>query len=271
MKFRLHLLLLLALALSFVSMASADDIYYLTAGDQHTMTIVNLNTQTWYQTPLSGNEYAIAAFPGTGEVTVGAYGNNGAFYDTAGNFLHTVNNANTSSGSQWLDGTTDLTHNYTVDFFNGNVYQTDTSFNNASVLFNAGDAFTLTGITYDSANGNLWLADRYGNPGTITEYTLSGTPLFSFGTGISFIGALAYEASNNTLWVTTRSEENCDDLGTCLFQYDTNGNLLQTFDIPVRDNIIGGEIAPIPEPGTLLLMASGALALFGVVRRKVSL
>jgi len=264
------LVLLIALFLTFCSIASADDFYYLTAGDNGTMTIVNLNTQAWFQTPLTGNEYAIAAFPGSGEVTVGAYQNNGAFYDPAGNFVHSVNNANTIAGSQWLDGTTDLAHNYTVDFGNGNVYRTDLNFNNATVLFTPGSAFQLTGITYDFANGNLWVADRYGNPGTITEYTLSGTPLFSFGTGITFISALAYEASNNTLWVTTTF--GCDGGSeTCLFQYDTNGVLLQTFDIPVSDNIIGGEIPTIPEPGTLLLMGSGLLGLLGVARRRMSL
>jgi len=250
-------------------MASADDLYYLTAGDNLRMTIVDLNTHTWNQTSLTSNQYAIAAFPGRGEVTVGAYQNNGAFYDPFGNFVHSVNNANTISGSQWLDGTTDGTHNYTVDFYNGNVYQSDTNFNNATVLFTAGNPYTFIGITYDFANGNLWLADRFGNPGRITEYTLAGTPLFHFNTGISFISALAYEASNNTLWVT--STQGCDDAETCLYQYDTNGALLQTFDIPVTDNIIGGEIAPVPEPGTLLLMGSGILGLLGIARRRMSL
>jgi sugar lactone lactonase YvrE len=267
MNCKLSLVLLIALLLSLGTMASADDYYYLTAGDQSRMTIVDLNTQNWWQTSLSGNEYAIAVFP-TGEVTVGAYQNNGAWYNLAGVYQYTVNNANTIPNSQWLDGTTNGKNNYTVDFYNGNVYQTDTNFNNANALFNVGNGYIFIGITYDSANGNLWLADRYGNPGRITEYTLSGTPLFSFNTGISFISALAYEASTNTLWVTNT---NTCGSGTCLYEYDTSGNLLKTFNIPVYDNIIGGEISTIPEPGTLLLMGSGVLGLLGVVRRKMSI
>jgi hypothetical protein len=60
-------------------------------------------------------------------------------------------------------------------------------------LFNVGPGRTFIGITYDVANGNLWLADRYGNPERLTEYTLGGTPLFDFDTGLSFISALAPE------------------------------------------------------------------------------
>jgi hypothetical protein len=251
--------------------AWGDDYYYLTAGDQQRMTIVDLNTHAWWQAPLSGNEYAIAVFQNNGEiseVTVGAYRNNGAFYNSAGTFLTSLNNANTIQSSQWLDGTTDGTHNYTVDFYNGNVYQTDTSFNNAHVLFTPGGALQMIGITYDTGSDLIWIADRYGNPGRITEYFANGLQVYSFNTGISNISALAYQESHNTLWVTTTL--GCANGGTCLYEYDKTGNLLSSFSIPVYDNIIGGEINPVPEPGTLLLFGSGALGVIGVIRLKLS-
>jgi hypothetical protein len=269
MKLKLALFVALLLTITGGAWADCTHCYYLTAGDNGTLTIVNLDTQTYTQTALTGNEYAIAVFPGY-ENTVGAYQNPGAQYDPNGALIQPLNNGWT--GGQWLDGTTDGTHNYTVDFFNGNVYQTDTIFNNASVLFNVGPGFTFIGITFDTANGNLWLADRYGIPGRITEYTLAGVPLFSFDTGIQFISALAYDGTNNSLWVTTTA--GCAT-GTCLSDYDINGNLLSSFSIPVTDNIIGGEIsgggvATTPEPGTLLLIGSGALGLLGAIRRRMS-
>lgn len=260
-------LLLLAVALSLCTLASADDYYYLTSGDNYRMTVVDLSTHTYTQTSLSGNQYGLAVFP-TGVMTVGAYQNNGAWYSPSGVYQYTVNNANVIYNSQWLDGTTNGRNNYTVDFYNGNVYQTDTNFNNANALFNVGNGYTFIGITYDTKNGSLWLADRYGIPGRVTNYSLSGAPGYYFDTGLSFISALAYEADNNTLWATTTMS--CGG-STCLYQYDTLGNLMTSFTIPVGDNIIGGEISSVPEPGTLLLVGSGVLGLFGVVRRKLSI
>lgn len=234
--------------------------YYLTAGDQGRMTIVNLDTQTWWQTSLYGNEYAIAAFQGY-ENTVGAYNNPGGQYDSMGNAITPLNNV--WNGGQFLDGTTDGTNNYAVDYYSGNVYKTDSQFNNAQMLFGLGGPYTNMGIAY--VNGNLWIQDRWGIPGRITEYSMQGVPLFYFDTGVTATGSLAYDMSNNSLWFIG---EGCG-LGTCLFDYSLNGTLLQSFSIAVSDNILGGEISPVPEPGILLLMGSGAFGVLGVLRRKL--
>ena len=262
---KLRIAFFFILLMSFTAMAWADcpHCYYLTAGDQGRMTIVNLDNQTWWQTPLYGNEYAIAAFPGY-ENTVGAYANPGGQYDSLGAQIQPLNNV--WNGGQWLDGTTDGKNNYAVDFYGDNgVYKTDTNFNNAQLLFNVGSG--VIGITYAPGNNSLWLADRYGIPGRITDYDMTGVPLFSFDTGIQFISALAYDGANNSLWVTTTL--GCGN-GTCLYDYDLSGNLINSFSIPVSDNIIGGEITPgIPEPGTLLLLGTGTLGLLGAIRRKL--
>jgi hypothetical protein len=238
------------------------------------MTIVNTSNGTWYQKSLQGNEYALAVT--TSVVTVGAYQNNGAQYDLAGNFVSTLSNANTLPNIQWLDGTTDGTYNYTVDFFNGNVYRTDSNFNNPQVLFNAaGSSNTDIGISYDGANNSLWVADRYGaQAGYVIDYSMSGAILSEFSTGIQYNGDLAYDPNDGTLWMGTAAD--CGGNGNCLYQYSTGGTLLDSLVLTGNhDNIIGGEFAETPsvvtpEPGTFVLLGTALAGLMGFARRRRS-
>ena len=165
------------------------------------------------------------------------------------------------------DSTTDGSHNYLVNYGNGDIFQTARDFTNPTLLFNVGQS--IVGITYDRANNSLWFSTWSGI--LVVDYSLSGILLSSFSTGHELNASLAMDPADHTLWLVN------DRSGTTnygyLEQYSTAGALLSTG--PYVGYTLGGEfnLAPntTPEPGTLVMFGSGILGLAGVLRRKINL
>jgi hypothetical protein len=175
----------------------------------------------------------------------------------------TGNTAVMSSGSrsQLLDGTTDGTYNYAIQWATGQVFRAnlDWSGMSSTPLFTTTVASDLMGITYDSGSGNLWVS----NGNMAFEYTLGGSLVSSFA-HTAGRGGLAYDATTDSLWFVPNIGSNA------LLQYSTSGVLLNTRSTPNRGgNFWGAEItaAVVPEPTTLALFGVGLAALHARRRR----
>lgn len=157
-------------------------------------------------------------------------------------------------GFDAYDSTTDGGYNYVVDYTNGDVLRTDRDYQNPTTLFNVGDGHL--GITYDPSNNSLWISGWYANQ-AVTNYSMTGSVLSSFDTGHSYIGALALDHADNTLWIV-------NDINYSLVQYSKGGSLLSSG--PNVGYTLGGEFDlgsanGVPEPSALLLVSSALLLL----------
>ena len=135
----------------------------------------------------------------------------------------------------FFDGTSDGTHNYTVEYRNSNspnqvdlkanVIATDLNWQNPVVLFSIEGVYlpqkAYAGVTYDPINNSLWFSG-VGALDVIAQYSLTGTLLSSFSTGIALPAALRWPSipPTATLWFN-----NCCSL---LYQYSTSGVRLQS-------------------------------------------
>lgn len=139
-----------------------------------------------------------------------------------------------SNTGQNIDGGTDGEYNYLAAWNNGNIWRYDTDWKNPEVLFPVSGP---TGVTYDSANGTLWVIS-YTNQ-NVTEYDMSGNVISSFpySTSSNWMGCLAYEASTDTLWATDFSNGD-------LYQFSKSGAVLQMIAVPaIAGYAWGGEFA----------------------------
>ncbi len=163
-----------------------------------------------------------------------------------------------------FDGTSDGTYNYYVQLFGATggdpvhgVYRTSLDWSNPELLFSLNAL--LYSAAYDPANQSLWI----GSSSSISDYALDGTLLSSFSiSAIPF--ALAYDPADGTLWL---------HMNGSLVQYSTSGTLLQQGAIDgLPATAFAGEILnaadpPVPEPGTLSLMA-GCLCTAAIARSR---
>jgi hypothetical protein len=166
--------------------------------------------------------------------------------------------------SQFLDGTTDGTSNYSLTWngsSNVTVYKANADWTGMTSLFSTstlGLTSDIAGITYDFASGNLWIS---GNS-TIYQVTMAGAVVSSF-THSGGRGSLAYQRSTDTLWYVPNNGS------SALLQYNKTGTLLQSLSTPTRSgNAWGAEFSAIPEPSTTALLVLGGGLAFWVARRR---
>ena len=143
---------------------------------------------------------------------------------------------------------------------------------------------TAQGITYDTRSQTIWTSDydfsATATGGRVRQWSLTGTELFSFpvvdnaGNASERNTALAYDFSDDTLWMNAHVENTLGFGIGELWQFDRNGNFLQKIHAQqtvagAPSNILywGGEIYTIPEPASLGLLV-GSVALLTMRRRR---
>ena len=244
--------------------------YYLSAGDQQNMTVVQGGTviNAWTQANNSCclGEYALAVF---GDVRTLANGNPPAFgvgsqYTLGGTYTG-ITYAYPVPGAAFYDGTTNGSHNYSVDYATGNVWQMDRDWSNPSLLFSTGQTLEL-GITWDASTNSFWTVG-FGS-GVVSNWTFGGGFISSFATGLSGAGSLAMDYADGSLWLSSQATA-----GT-LYQYSTSGTLTGASQGIAGYNYLGGEFnvgatSTVPEPASIVLMASGLLVLVPIGRRRM--
>ncbi|MBS0264515.1 MAG: hypothetical protein JSS02_21450, partial [Planctomycetes bacterium] len=162
--------------------------------------------------------------------------------------------------SNVFDGTSDGTHNYTINYLTGEVIALGLDWGGPVVSqFTTGILGDL-GITYDAWHDSLWIQNFY--TGRVTEYTLQGHILTSFLTDSTNYNrsALAMDV-DHTLWYA--------DFNTnTIVHYSTAGEYLGSSDYAGLLFAFGGEIAVVPEPTPWLIFASfGILVAVAQFRR----
>ncbi len=146
-----------------------------------------------------------------------------------------------------------------------------------TLLFNITDTSILPqGITYDTKTNTLWTSD-YNKGGSgigfVRQWDMSGNQLSSFrvidnnGVDSERNTALAYDFSDDTFWLNAHVENTLGYGIGELWQFDRNGNFLQSIhgrelDSNAPQDILywGGEIRATGEPPT----APGPLPALGV-------
>jgi hypothetical protein len=265
---RRTLLFLLALgSLLASSTRTQAQTIYIADGDSTSLQAYSLTTgaQIWSVTSHDLG-YPIAV---RGTIWLGHRDNDGPSreYDKAtGAFTGNSVTLTGPNQQELLDGTTDGAFNYSIRFFEAEVYRAGLDWTGSTLLFTAtGVTGTADGITYDSAANRLWIND---SDGLLRRYTMTGTEDFSF-SHVGGRGGIAYDGSNNTLWIVPNTP------GDPLLQYSTTGTLLQSLTANGRSgNVWGAEITfgstAVPEPATmgLLAVAGGGMAATLVRRRR---
>lgn len=138
---------------------------------------------------------------------------------------------------------------------NATVYAGGAQFENSTPLFDV-QGSDLVGITYDTANGSIWVSDQ----SQLYEYSLGGSLLSSF-SHQSGRGCIAYEASSDSIWYVTNGSDT-------ITQYAKNGKVLNTLQVGgLASNNWGAEFAArVPTPGAAALF--GMAAVVGTRRRR---
>ncbi len=240
--------------------------YYITAGDQRMIHVIQGSSvsRSWSGTGLY--EYPVAVLNGTVRTSAYSAGGTGAEYTAAGVATGTTY-AYPGTIRGFFDSTTDGSYNYGYDYSAGGMYRMDLDWQNPTLLF-GGPTGNLA-VTYDRTNNSLWVANWWGS--TIANLDMSGNPLSSFSTGISEMTGLALDPADGTLWFGTQN-----DLWSTrtLYQYSKAGAALsiEAYAALSNQNYLGGEfnfVSAVPEPTTLAIWSAlGGLGMMVAARRR---
>ena len=171
-----------------------------------------------------------------------------------GNVLNAGIYSNSTINSLY-DGTTDGVYNYAIghnDFTSGfGLFRFDLDWSNPVQIFTP--TRRSSGITFDQQTGTLWTTATVGTASHVQNYSLGGTLLSEFLVSVPGGYSIAWDPADGTLWIP--------EFGTQqLRQYDRNGSLLQVLAIPGLHSLPMGaefQLTAVPEPSSLLLLASG--------------
>jgi hypothetical protein len=207
-----------------------------------------------------GDEVGLAvndAIRTLGVLSVPVPGDVGAEYTLAGTYTGTDYPFPVSSikSLQILDGASDGLRNYAWDFNNNDAWQFDGNWANGTNLFHLPETVSRAGITYDRADGTLWLSGY--NASVIEHRSLNGTLLSSFAVPHGSNVALALDPADGTLWFLSTA------VPGVLVQYSRTGQFLSSQYYPTLSvkNILGGEFHLRPGRFSSLLRAWMPLAL----------
>lgn len=230
---------------------------YITNGDASQMQAIDVTTGAiTYTATTHSIGYPIAV---RNTIWIGQRDNTGPSreYDLNGNF--TGNSVNLSGGNtgNFVDGAVNGTTNYTITAFStlGEVYSTQSDWQNPTLMFSTTTSTQWVGITYDPVLNRLWLADQT----TFRRYTLAGVEEASFA-HTADRSSIAYDPATNSLWLVP------NNANAPLEHYATDGSFLGSVTTPTRsDNVWGAEFsaAAVPEPTTIALCSvafAGAIA-----------
>ena len=124
--------------------------------------------------------------------------------------------------------------------------------------------FSWNGVTSDGHS--LFLADFAS--GAIYNYSLLGSQIGFFQTGLSGVSGVAFDAATNSLWVA--NSPLAGTAGRGVYRFATAGALLDSFSTPTIAPNAGIAVtgSVVPEPPSLLLMGAALGAFTAGVRRR---
>ena len=239
-------LAVLALSAMAAPALAQTGVYYMTAGDQKVVRMMqggaSLGT---FSTAIGGNDNAYGIAVSDAVRTVGTVSGwiGGKFGLTGGYLGETY----TNPGFNYIfDGTGDGTSNYLVQTGSNQVYRTLGDWSSPTLQFTTGRTYSF--ISYQPSNDSIWLANNAGN---VDNYDMSGSYLGGFNNGQLNCG-LGFDPADSTLWMYAQGSG-------VLRQYNTSGGFLQSVSYSTAENYIGGEFT-VPAPGSLALLSLGGLA-----------
>jgi len=258
---RRYLLLALALCVGASSAWAAPILY---AMNDQTNSLYSIDPNTYALSFIGSTGVAAGDF---GDMAYNPGGNTAYWVPGRGNDnLYTINlqtGAASLVGAHNIDDMFALaydTANSTLygESSNGNFYSISTSNGAATLLGNNG--VYPGGLTYRSDINQLVLLGA----GTATFYSINT------GTGAATaLGGTGFVNDNGLAWDPVNNHFVVDDWSSKLYTGDPNSyGLTQVGSLPTEfDGIIyaGNQV---PEPGTLILLGTGVVGLFGKLRRK---
>ncbi|MBS1716985.1 MAG: PEP-CTERM sorting domain-containing protein [Armatimonadetes bacterium] len=185
-----------------------------------------------------------------------ASGGPGMEYTLGGVATGYGNNWN-NGGIQAYDAASDGKNVFMVDWGSGQVKSWGLNYEGpGNVLFNASQ-YDL-GITYDSKRNEIWTSNWI--TGNLEEWSMNGTLLSVTGTGGNLVGALGYDAADDSLWMKDNSRNAMLQFSAGTHAY-LNSYGYQTY-------VLGGEFGTsvTPEPTSMAALGLGVVAL--LKRRK---